>query len=50
MRSGNAFAARITVRGNLIILSGDSLEVQSLTALFGDLIKDGRVGNGADGR
>lgn len=36
---GDAFAARITVRGNLIILSGDSLEVQSLTALFGDLIK-----------
>lgn len=35
----NAFAARITVRGNLIMLSGDSLEVQSLTALFGDMIK-----------
>ncbi len=34
-----AFAARITVRGNTIMLSGDSLEVQSLTALFGDLIK-----------
>lgn len=34
-----AFAARITVRGNAIMLSGDSLEVQSLTALFGDLIK-----------
>lgn len=34
-----AFAARITVRGNLVMLSGDSLEVQSLTALFGDLIK-----------
>lgn len=35
----DAFAARITVRGNLIMLSGDSLEVQSLTALFGDMIK-----------
>ena len=34
-----AFAARVTVRGNLIMLSGDSLEVQSLTALFGDMIK-----------
>lgn len=34
-----AFAARITVRGDAIMLSGDTLEVQSLTALFTDLIK-----------
>lgn len=35
----NAFQARITVRGDSIILEGDPLEVQSLTALFSDLIK-----------
>ncbi len=34
-----AFAARITVRGNTIALTGDAAEVQSLTALFGDFIK-----------
>lgn len=34
-----AFAARITVRGNTVILSGDPVEVQSLTALFSDFIK-----------
>lgn len=33
------FHARITIRGNSIILEGDPLEVQSLTALFSDLIK-----------
>lgn len=36
---GRAFAARITVRGNTIALTGDAAEVQSLTALFGDFIK-----------
>ncbi len=35
----DAFQARITVRGDSIILEGDPLEVQSLTALFSDLIK-----------
>ena len=35
----DAFAARITVRGDTIVLEGDPLEVQSLTALFSDLIK-----------
>lgn len=35
----DAFHARITVRGNSIILEGDPLEVQTLTALFSDLIK-----------
>lgn len=35
----DAFGARITVRGNVIELSGDPLEVQSLTALFSDMIK-----------
>ena len=34
-----AFAARITVRGDTVRLSGDPLEVQSLTALFSDFIK-----------
>lgn len=34
-----AFRARITVRGNTIAIEGDSSEVQSLTALFSDLIK-----------
>ena len=35
----DAFASRITVRGDTIVLEGDPLEVQSLTALFSDLIK-----------
>lgn len=35
----SAFAARVTVRGNQISLTGDSIEVQSLTMLFSDLIK-----------
>ncbi|MDO4443521.1 MAG: PhoH family protein [Slackia sp.] len=39
-----AFAARITVRGNTIALSGDSSEVQSLTVIFGDLIKMAATG------
>ena len=34
-----AYDARITVRGDSIVLSGDPIEVQSLTALFSDLIK-----------
>ena len=34
-----AFASRITVRGDTIVLEGDPLEVQQLTALFSDLIK-----------
>lgn len=35
----DAFMARITVRGDTIELAGDPIEVQSLTALFSDLIK-----------
>ena len=35
----DAFASRITVRGDTVELVGDPLEVQSLTALFSDLIK-----------
>ena len=35
----DAFASRITVRGDTIVLEGDPLEVQSLTVLFSDLIK-----------
>lgn len=35
----DSFQARITVRGDSIVLEGDPLEVQSLTALFSDLIK-----------
>lgn len=35
----STFQARITVRGDSIVLEGDPLEVQSLTALFSDLIK-----------
>lgn len=33
-----AFDARITVRGDQIILAGDSNEIQTLTSLFSDLI------------
>ena len=35
----DSFHARITVRGNTIELAGDPLEVQSLTALFSDMLK-----------
>ena len=41
----DAFGARITVRGTTIELSGDPLEVQSLTALFSDMIKMVESGN-----
>ncbi len=34
-----AYSARISVRGNAINLSGDSIEVHALTSLFTDLIK-----------
>ena len=34
-----AFAATIAVRGNSIVLSGEHIEVQTLTALFSDFIK-----------
>lgn len=40
-----AFAARITVRGNTVSFSGDAAEVQSLAAVFGDLIKMAAAGN-----
>lgn len=35
----NSFDARITVRGDSIILEGNQTDVQSLTALFSELIK-----------
>lgn len=35
----DTYAARITVRGDTIVLEGDPIEVQTLTALFSDLIK-----------
>ncbi|WP_165056583.1 MULTISPECIES: PhoH family protein [unclassified Adlercreutzia] len=35
----DAYEARITVRGNAISLVGDPVEVQSLTAIFSDLVK-----------
>ena len=44
----DAFGARITVRGNAIELSGDPLEVQSLTALFSDMIKMVESGHAID--
>lgn len=35
----DTYSARITVRGDSIVLEGDPIEVQTLTALFSDLIK-----------
>ncbi|MDR0515088.1 MAG: PhoH family protein, partial [Coriobacteriaceae bacterium] len=35
----SAFDARITVRGNTIELMGDPIEIQTLTALFSDMIR-----------
>ncbi len=44
----DAFHSRITVRGSSIEITGDSLEVQSLTALFSDLIKSVESGHAPD--
>ena len=44
----DSFTARITVRGNQISLSGEPAEVQSLTALFSDLIKLAETGSAPD--
>lgn len=35
----DAFDAKITVRGNIIIVDGDATEVQELTTIFSELIK-----------
>ena len=40
----DASQARITLRGNLVMLEGDALEVQSITTLFTDLIRQASVG------
>lgn len=40
----DSFNAQITVRGNQIILTGDPVEVQSLTVLFSDMIKHAESG------
>ena len=43
-----AFDSRITVRGDSIVLEGDPIEVQSLTALFTELIKHVEAGGVPD--
>ncbi len=43
-----AFQARITVRGDSVVLEGDPVEVQSLTALFTELIKHVESGSVPD--
>jgi phosphate starvation-inducible PhoH-like protein len=43
-----AFDARITVRGDQVLVAGDPAEVQSLTALFSDLIKLAESGTTPD--
>ncbi len=43
-----AFDARITVRGDRIVIEGTTVEVQPLTALFADLIKTLEEGRPAD--
>lgn len=40
----DASQARITLRGNLVMIEGDALEVQSITTLFTDLIRQASVG------
>ena len=40
----DAFSARVTVRGDAIVLEGAADEVQSLTALFSDLVKLAEAG------
>ena len=44
----DAYPVRITVRGNSITLEGDSIEVQTVTALFSDLIKHVESGEEPD--
>ena len=44
----DAYPVRITVRGNSIALEGDSIEVQTVTALFSDLIKHVESGEEPD--
>lgn len=41
----DSFTARITIRGESIVLHGQPLEVQSLTTLFSDLIKTLEAGH-----
>ncbi len=43
-----SFDARITVRGNSVILEGDPVEVQSLTAVFSEIIKCAEGGEAPD--
>ena len=43
-----SFAARITVRGDTIVIEGDPIETASLTTLFDDLIERARSGDAAD--
>lgn len=43
-----AFATRITVRGDVVALEGDDIEVQQLTALFTDLFKLVKEGSAPD--
>ncbi len=43
-----SFAARITVRGDIIAIEGDPIETASLTTLFDDLIERARSGDAAD--
>ena len=43
-----SFDARLTVRGNRIVIEGNAVEVQQLTALFADLFKTGEEGQAPD--
>lgn len=43
------FGARITVRGDTVLLAGDETELQSLTTLFSDLMNRVRRGDEIDG-
>lgn len=40
----DAFDARITVRGDRIVIEGDAVETQAITALFADLMKSAASG------
>lgn len=43
-----SFDARLTVRGDRIVIEGNAVEVQQLTALFADLFKTVEEGQAPD--
>ena len=47
-RIEESFDARITVRGNSVSITGDPAEIQTLTKLFSEIVKQAQSGNPVD--